>query len=114
MRDDMSADRDRLAYIRAVVLHRCPEIGPADIAMLAIQPDDTLPLAAADQIVEVIGLMETRLESLIARQSLPPPETVVEAFRQAMIDMTLPEKVAVVDQLTGWIELERSTYESLN
>ena len=106
---------DHLDYIRAIVRHRVPEASDDDIAMLATQPDDNdaLPIPVVAKITEVLDLLEDRLESLAARQSLPPPETMVDLFRQAMIDMTVQEKAAVVDQLNGWVEAEKGTGEPL-
>ena len=39
----------------------------ADLALLAAEPDDTLPLEAADKLVEVIDALEDRLETMMAR-----------------------------------------------
>ena len=36
---------------------------------------------------------------------------VVDACRRAMIDLTIEQKALVMDQLRGWIELERSSHE---
>jgi hypothetical protein len=57
---------DRTAYIRAVVLHRCPEIGPADLALMAAEPNDTLPRQIAEQILTVLDSMVDRLDELTA------------------------------------------------
>ena len=40
-------------------------------------------------------------------------QTVVDQCRRAMTDLTVVEKALVVDQLRGWVELERGTYERL-
>jgi hypothetical protein len=47
-----------------VVLHRCPEIGPADLALMAAEPDDTLPRQIAEQILTVLDGMEAKLDQL--------------------------------------------------
>jgi hypothetical protein len=38
-------------------------------------------------------------------------QTVIDQCRRAMTDLTVVEKALVVDQLRGWVELERSTYQ---
>jgi hypothetical protein len=35
----------------------------------------------------------------------------VDQCRRAMPDLTREEKIVAVDQLHGWVELERSTHE---
>jgi hypothetical protein len=59
---------DRLAYLHTVVLHRCPEIGPADLASIGarFQPDDTLPTEIAEQILTVLDVLQDRLDELTA------------------------------------------------
>jgi hypothetical protein len=96
---------DRAAYVRALIAHRCPELTDADLAFTTITPDD-LPLEVADKIGEVLDLLERKLESLeslIAGHSLPPPETVAEAFRQAMVDLDLDAKRHILSELDRWV-----------
>jgi hypothetical protein len=40
-------------------------------------------------------------------------QNVIDACRRAMIDLDVDAKALVVDQLHGWVELERGTFESL-
>jgi hypothetical protein len=54
---------DHLAYLRAVVLHRCPELTDANLAAL-MEPD--LPAEIAAQVLEVIDQMTDRLDALEA------------------------------------------------
>ena len=107
-------DRDR--YIKALVAHRCPELTDADLALMAAEPDDTLPRQIGEQILTVLDALQDRWEALAEslRQNPPPLETVTGACRQAMIDLDVDAKADVVDQLIGWVEAERGTYESLN
>jgi hypothetical protein len=108
-------DSDRLAYLRAVVSHRCPELTDADLALMAAEPDGALPLEVAEQILTVIDALQDRWEALAeSLRQKPPAKTVIGACRQAMIDLDVDAKADVVNQLHGWIELERSTHESLN
>jgi hypothetical protein len=72
---------NRAAYIRALVTHRCPEIEPADLALIGtIQPAapsadnasteaiappaEMLPVEIGERIVEVLDLMMGRLDDL--------------------------------------------------
>jgi hypothetical protein len=54
-------DSDRLAYLRAVVSHRCPELTDADLAAL-MQPD--LPRQIARAVSDAIDEIEERLTAL--------------------------------------------------
>jgi hypothetical protein len=69
-------DDDRAAYIRALVAHRCPEIGPADVALIGtIHPGaptaDTasvealLPVEIGEQIMDAIAALEEKLDQLV-------------------------------------------------
>ena len=40
-------------------------------------------------------------------------QNVVDQCRRAMVDLEVHAKALVVDQLRGWVELERGTYERL-
>jgi hypothetical protein len=107
----MSADHDRVLRI---IQARCADaLTPDELAAFSNQPADTLPVDAAAQIVEVIDLMEQRLSALIARHSLPPPETMAELFKQVMVDLDIDAKTMVVSELTGLVELERATHEPI-
>jgi hypothetical protein len=60
------ADDDRAAYVRALIASRCPELGPADLATLAVRPDPDagIPPEIADQIMDVLLAFEARLERI--------------------------------------------------
>jgi hypothetical protein len=51
-------------YVRSLILHRCPEIGPADLAVFAQSEADTLPLAITAEVLEVLDQIEARLAAL--------------------------------------------------
>jgi hypothetical protein len=56
---------DRLTYIRAVVSHRCPELGPDDLALIGgAAPDDMLPPSIGLQIMEVVEALADRVDGL--------------------------------------------------
>lgn len=65
-------DDDRAAYIRALVAHRCPEIGPADLAAIAAgsQPDAiasteaVMPVEIGDLIIDAIVALEEKVDWL--------------------------------------------------
>ena len=38
-------------------------------------------------------------------------KNVVDECRRALTDLTVEEKALVLDQLRGWVELERSTHQ---
>ena len=65
-------DDERAAYIRALVAHRCPEIGQEDFAALAdtasteaiAPPTEMLPVEIGERIVEVLDLMMGRLDEI--------------------------------------------------
>ena len=63
----MKHDADRAAYARRLILHRCPEIGPADLAALAQPQSDTLPVMIAAEVLEVIDALESRMTELEER-----------------------------------------------
>lgn len=73
MTDD---DRARLAYVIALVANRCPELGPADFALLA-PPEDTemVPASIFGQVLEVLDQMIARQDrfeaNLAAAEPLP-------------------------------------------
>jgi hypothetical protein len=63
-------DDDRAAYIRALVAHRCEEIGPADLALIGtIHPGATaepdLPVEIGRDIMSVLAAMEFKLDALV-------------------------------------------------
>jgi hypothetical protein len=66
---DDGTDDDRAAYIRALVSHRCPEIGPADLALITqragapAEPD--LPVEIGEQILDVLAEMGDRLDRIV-------------------------------------------------
>jgi hypothetical protein len=60
---------DRAAYIRALVAHRCEEIGPADLALIGtIHPAgpsaEMLPVEIGEQIIDAIAAMGAKLDAL--------------------------------------------------
>jgi hypothetical protein len=55
---------DRLAYIRAVVFHRCPELSPADLASIEARSEPDLPAEIAAQVLDVIEALEMKLEEM--------------------------------------------------
>jgi hypothetical protein len=57
---------DCLAYLHTVVLHRCSELSDRDLALLAAEPDDTLPRQIAEQVLTVLAALEQRLDELTA------------------------------------------------
>jgi|HubBroStandDraft_6_1064221.scaffolds.fasta_scaffold3441979_1 hypothetical protein len=64
---DPPGDDDRIAYIRALINHRCPELGPADLALIADAPpdsDDRLPMAIGLQILQVVEALADKLDGL--------------------------------------------------
>jgi hypothetical protein len=106
-------DNDDHDRVMRIIQARCADaLSDDDLALISNQPDDTLPVEAADKIIEVISMMETRLEALVESLRLPP-ETMVEAFRRAMIDLDVEDKADVVEQLQGLVELERATHEPI-
>ena len=65
-----SPDHDRAEYIRALVAHRCPEIEPADLALIGtIQPAapsaEMLPDKIGRDIMSVLEAMEFKLDQLV-------------------------------------------------
>jgi hypothetical protein len=106
-----SDSNDRAAYLRSVVLHRCPELTEADLE--AVFNHDALPSDVADKIVEVIDLMETKLESLVEALRPPPGQTVVDACRMAMVDLTVEEKALVVDRLAALLGPEEASHQPI-
>ena len=66
MTDAATPAKLRAAYTRAVISPRCGDmLTDADLALLAANPDDTLPLPVADKIIVLIDRIETRLQSLV-------------------------------------------------
>jgi hypothetical protein len=62
-------DADRADYVRALVAHRCEEIGPDDLALIGtIHPGapsrETLPLEIGEQIMDAIAALENKLDWL--------------------------------------------------
>jgi hypothetical protein len=57
---------DRAAYVRRLILARCPELSEADLAALGdAAPDpDALPPTIGEQILDVIGHMMDRLDRI--------------------------------------------------
>jgi hypothetical protein len=58
------SDRDR---ILRMISHRCPELLPADLALIADAPvdsDDRLPMAIGEQILDVVLALEDRMTAL--------------------------------------------------
>jgi hypothetical protein len=59
---------DQHAYVRAVIAHRCPELGPADLALIThpdpvrVEPD--LPVEIGEAILDVVTSMEAKLDRL--------------------------------------------------
>jgi hypothetical protein len=65
---------DPAAYARRLILARCPEIGLADLRALVAGSGNTLPVAIAAEILDVIELMEARLAALeFARGQIAEP-----------------------------------------
>jgi hypothetical protein len=62
---------DRAAYVRAMILARCPELGPADLALIGTlhpgpptaEPD--LPMEIGRDIMAVLAAMDERLDDLV-------------------------------------------------
>jgi hypothetical protein len=61
-------DRNRIAYIRALIASRCPELGQSDLALIVDAPPDdsdtAIPAAVADRIMDVLLAFEARLERI--------------------------------------------------
>ena len=57
---------DRVRYVRAPIAARCPELTEADLNA-AFGPCAPLTDEAAERLVVVIGELEDRLESMMAR-----------------------------------------------
>jgi hypothetical protein len=55
----------------------------------------------------------TQTDDMLDRQAREI-QNVVDQCRRAMTDLTVEEKAVAVDQLRGWVELERSTHEPMN
>ena len=67
---DPSVTADRAAYVRALVAHRCPEIGPADLALItttypAAPSAEMLPVEIGRDIMSVLEAMESKLDQLV-------------------------------------------------
>jgi hypothetical protein len=58
-------DPEDRAYARALVLHRCPELTDADLALLGTQPVEPAD-AIAKAILDALAEVETRLDQLAA------------------------------------------------
>jgi hypothetical protein len=56
-------DDERRAYVIDMIRHRCPELGPDDLALLSPRddPEEMLPASIVLQIVEVVDRMSERL-----------------------------------------------------
>jgi hypothetical protein len=57
----------RAAYVRALILARCPELSERDLALLADAPSDLdagIPVNIADQIMDVLLAFEERLDRI--------------------------------------------------
>ncbi len=69
---------DRLNYIRALIGHRCPELGPDDLALLAPpeDPEEMLPASILQQVVEILDRMTARQDQIEARFASAQPEPV--------------------------------------
>jgi hypothetical protein len=111
----VSYDRD---YVMRIIRARCSDVlSDDDLASVEAmsQPAEMLPIEIGEQILTVLDALQDRLEALAEslRQKPPPAKTVIGACRQAMIDLDLDAKADVVDQLLGWVEAERGTYEPL-
>ena len=71
-------DDERLAYVIDLVRHRCPELGPADLALL-VPPDDPeemLPASILQQVVEILDRMTARQDQIESRFAAAQPEPV--------------------------------------
>ena len=68
-------DDERLAYVIDLVRHRCPELGPEDLALLAPSddPEEMLPASIVLQIVEVVDRMSERMDRYEAKFAAAEP-----------------------------------------
>lgn len=74
-----------------------------------------LPAEIAEQIMAVIEAIEAKLKSLASMVAAPSENDVddsdpVTACRLALIDLTLDQNVAALDQLGRFIAMEESSY----
>ena len=61
-------DDDRTAYVIDMIRHRCPELGPDDLALLAPPEDpDAIPGHIAMQIMTVLDRMSERMDGYEAK-----------------------------------------------
>jgi hypothetical protein len=66
--------------------------------------------AAISQSVRAMTQQTTDMDNALAKQTREI-QNVVDQCRRAMVDLDVDAKALVVDQLHGWVELERSTHE---
>jgi hypothetical protein len=65
----MPDEDDRAAYVRALLAHRCPELGPADLALIGtIHPGgpsaEMLPVEIGEQIMDAIAAVDAKLDAM--------------------------------------------------
>ena len=61
-------DDDRRDELIGLIRDRCPEISDDELAELTAPAEDALPIEGADQVVELIDMLEKRLTRLEERQ----------------------------------------------
>lgn len=110
------AEIARLAYAIDLISHRCPELGPADLALLGysdepLSEDELIPVEIADRILNCVMALDGRMERLEAQ--VVSGSDLIASLWEAMADCTLPEKQSMLSRLEGLIEMEASSHATL-
>lgn len=109
-------DDDRADYFDRLIAHRCPEIGPADLASAeaASQPapsdDMVVPVEVLDQVLDVVIALEERMNALEA--TLGVGADPVDACRRALIDLRVEDKRLALIEVDKWVSLEEAGTET--
>ena len=126
-------DDERSEYARQILRHRAPELTDDDLAGLAGDQDASLRLDVADQVADVIGALMDKLESILDRlqdaqptEQIKPPLVIprsdrldkatldaVEACWVKMVDLTLDQKDAALEELERRLAMEEATSEPI-
>jgi hypothetical protein len=102
------------AYVVSVVMARCGDVrSDEDLAPFITQPEPLgeLPLAVADQILDVVIELDARMGRLEA--SIQNSADIVASVWEAMQDYPLEAKQAMLRKLEILVESETATHHRL-
>ena len=111
----MDAPTDNGDRVRRIIKARCGDVlSDDDLALMTANPDDTLPVEIANQVLTVIEAMQDRLESLAESLRPPPPaKTLVEQIMHSLIDCDIEQKRHILSEVDRWVTMEEGTGEPL-